>query len=157
MHVGWHLLNQREFNKDLYRSDTVKMHKVTKETKKNFGTRHKWIHDWLHIVHNEPLYIKGTSAEMALTRTPLSNNRKGCQNFCSIGMVSTCETLSLQNLITIRSVIYRGFQRRELYSYVHSPCCNTAVQPHSWNPWHFLPSCHSQPFLLQICPLFTKI
>ena len=69
MHVGLHILIQREFNKDLYRSDTVKMHKVTKETKKNFGTRHKWIHDWLHIVHNEPLYIKGTSAEMSLART----------------------------------------------------------------------------------------
>ena len=34
MHVGLHILIQREFNKDLYRSDTVKMHKVTKETKK---------------------------------------------------------------------------------------------------------------------------
>ena len=42
MHVGLHILIQREFNKDLYRSDTVKMHKVTEETKKNLGTRHKW-------------------------------------------------------------------------------------------------------------------
>ena len=41
MHVGLHILIQREFNKVLYRSDSVKMHKVTKETKKNFGTRHK--------------------------------------------------------------------------------------------------------------------
>ena len=157
MHVGKHILNQREFNKDLYRSDTVKMHKVTKETKKNSEQDTNGIHDWLDIIHDQPLYIIGTSAEMAPTRTPLSNNRKGCQNFCSIGTVSTCETLSLQNLTIIRSVIYRGFQRGEQYSYVHSPCCNTGAQPRSWNPWHFLPSCHSQPFLLQIYPLFTKI
>ena len=39
MHVGKHILNQREFNKDLYRSDTVKMHKVTKETQKKIRNK----------------------------------------------------------------------------------------------------------------------
>ena len=39
MHVGLHILIQREFNKDLYRSDTVKMHKVTEETKKKFQNK----------------------------------------------------------------------------------------------------------------------